>query len=246
MEFKAKKLRNTAAHILLATSIASMSFFYTSKIMENTKIEVKNRNTVVENKTLVQNKIIMQKPTFSKKTMEIAKNYLISKGFSENEIDSVFSDSRIEKLNLFQKKEKKAKRLSYTEYKKIFNIEKLSDAAVPFYLENRKLLDSLSISSGVPYQLVLSILGIESSFGKNLGKHIVINTYLSMVEDVPNRTNFALREIAALLRISKKYSKHLFEIKGSHGGAIGPMQFIPTSIEKFDTMPRKNFDELIS
>jgi membrane-bound lytic murein transglycosylase B len=248
---KAKHFGAKAAPFVLAATVATMSFLYTSRIIENRELAKPKpvASAVAQKDTLKPPAPVHVKIPFRKSTLESARKYLLSRGFEKGKIDSLLSDTRIEKLAIFPKRNEgePKKQLTYKEYKKIFGVEQLAKKAAEFYKENRELVGFLSAFTPAPPELALSILGIESKFGANTGRHTVLNVYLTYLEDRPKRTDFALDEIEALMRICGKYGKDPLEVKGSHGGAIGPMQFIPSSLVKFDTSgTHKSFEDLVS
>jgi membrane-bound lytic murein transglycosylase B len=241
--------RNTVAPLILSGLIAIGTYFHFSPLVEQPQKKVQQEMlTKTENIQKIENikkeeerEVIRPK----KATLKKVEKFLISSGFSKQDIDSIFSDSRLEKLGIFSKKTGTKKVLTYEQYKKIFGVELLTAKALQFYSQYKNLLDSLSEKTNVPQEMVMSIIGIETIFGKNTGNHGVLNVYLTMIEDVPRRERFALDQIKALFLLAKKYNVNIYEIKGSHGGAIGPMQFIPSMLVKFeDKVKIKNFEEL--
>jgi len=85
----------------------------------------------------------------------------------------------------------------------------------------------------VDKELIVGIIAIESNYGLYTGNKIAFNalvsTYLTGIEKYQN---FALRELPELIRISEEKKIPLFEIKSNFAGAIGPMQAIPSSINR--------------
>lgn len=79
---------------------------------------------------------------------------------------------------------------------------------------------------------IVSILGIESAYGKNTGSHVAINALFSIFADIPNKKEWAKREATALVHFCKLNGIDIFTVKGSYMGAVGPAQFIPSSLMK--------------
>lgn len=232
---------------MFAAVVAGASFFYTSRLMENRKIAAPKPIAAMVQKDTAKHIPIHVRVPFGKTTLEKARSYLLSNGFEKGEVDTLLCDKRLEKLQLFPKKTgEKRKPLTYGEYKKIFGPELLAKLGAKFYAAHKRFVDSVASRSSAPKEMALSILGIETIYGKETGKHRVVNVFLTYLEE-GKRRDFALGELAAMLRICKKYGADPLSVRGSHAGAITPSQFIPTSIERFDAAAGcSTFDELCS
>jgi len=185
----------------------------------------------------------IRKPTLSR-----ARNYLVSKGFEKAGIDSLLADPRIGKVSLEYAKTDTVKgKMTYERYKKYFKPDELMKRGPAFYLSNKEYLDSMETESGVPKSQVLSHHWIESFYGDSTGSRLAVNVLLTRMERNPGRSGFALNELAALLRLCKKYNKDPLEVYGSVWAAITPAQAIPSMLERFDKRhPCTSFDELVS
>ncbi|MCK5009255.1 MAG: lytic murein transglycosylase, partial [Deltaproteobacteria bacterium] len=113
----------------------------------------------------------------------------------------------------------------------------------------------------VEKEIVVSILFIESSFGKQTGKNIIFNvfstlslaaeseiledTYNNLKERYPHlsfeeisrrarkKSKWAYRELKHLLTIAEQEKIDVFQIKGSWAGAFGIAQFLPSSYLRY-------------
>ena len=84
----------------------------------------------------------------------------------------------------------------------------------------------------IPKELTAAVLGIESRFGMITGKHYAFNVYVSMyVTDY--RRDFALAQLEELLKFTAKKELDIYAFKSSYAGAIGPMQFLPWSLNRY-------------
>ena len=109
--------------------------------------------------------------------------------------------------------------------------------------------------------MIVAILLVESRFGENIGKHRVVPTLASMaIMDAPDnlqsnflilrerdpeltfewvenrakrRANWAYQELKCFLTILRDETLDPLEVKGSHAGALGMAQFIPSSYLTF-------------
>lgn len=115
---------------------------------------------------------------------------------------------------------------------------------------------------GVERSVITAIILVETKFGQSLGKRQVINTLSTMASlldaNVRNRfweeisgsttlsldafekkaldkSNWAYRELKALLRYTEREEIDIFKITGSYAGALGIPQFMPSNIIRYAT-----------
>lgn len=102
-----------------------------------------------------------------------------------------------------------------------------------FYAENRAVIDDVAAKYGVPAELIVAIVGIETNYGKNMGSFRVADALATLGFDYPRRAAFFQNELVELLRLSKEEGRNIFELKGSYAGAMGMPQFMPSSYRKW-------------
>lgn len=95
----------------------------------------------------------------------------------------------------------------------------------PFYEE-------LAGRYGVEPQIFIALWGIESSYGRNLGKHPVIAALASLAY-AGNRRDFFEKQLVSAVRIAARGEVAVERMMGSWAGAMGHYQFIPTTFEAF-------------
>ncbi|MCX8196967.1 MAG: lytic murein transglycosylase [Candidatus Micrarchaeota archaeon] len=250
--FKKPTLQQISCGILVSTMLASSVFF--SKMIDASKAKLPQKDLATVSLTdsaSIQSKELLVKDSlpkhsFSSSTLKKARLYLLSRGFQIAYIDSILSDKRLTKLSIFPKS-KPQRKLTYEEYKKIFGVHLLANHGKRFYAQHRQLFDSLQQATNVPASLVLSILGIESNYGKHTGSHKIVNVFLTIIEEKPARAEFALEQLSAFLDLCLKFEADPYSVKGSHWGAFLTAQFIPTSVKKYlGVVNPTSFEELFS
>jgi membrane-bound lytic murein transglycosylase B len=90
------------------------------------------------------------------------------------------------------------------------------------------LLEEISATYGVPPSLIVSIWGFESNFGRFSGTRPTVAALATLAWD-PRRSTLFHRELLASLEILNRGDIDLPSMKGSWAGAMGQVQFIPTS-----------------
>ncbi len=119
---------------------------------------------------------------------------------------------------------------AWRDYQKIFLTEQRLRDGVKFWDENRALLDQVSAETGVPVELIVAIIGVETSYGRITGKYKVIDALTTLGLYYPPRAPFFRGELKQFLRLpAERFPLGRDQVTGSYAGAMGWGQFMPTS-----------------
>ncbi len=154
-------------------------------------------------------------------------------GFSESALQDVFSQAerRDDILELMSKPAEK--RLSWFEYRKIFLTRERIEGGVRFWKQNAATLADAAAVFGVDPQIVIAIIGVETRYGVNTGRHRVIDALATLAFDYPPRSEFFTGELEQYLLLAREEHIDLLTTTGSYAGAMGYGQFIPSSYRRF-------------
>ena len=119
--------------------------------------------------------------------------------------------------------------LTWAEYQKIFLTESRVDQGIDFWQENEQVLLEAEAQFGVPAQVILSIIGVETLYGRITGSYRVIDALATLAFDYPPRAEFFRGELKSLIRLADTYDVEATSLTGSYAGAMGLGQFIPSS-----------------
>src|SRR5262249_13943432 len=86
---------------------------------------------------------------------------------------------------------------------------------------------------GVPAEIIVAIIGVETSYGKNKGNFPVLQTLATLAFDYPRRAEFYKKELEEYLLLIKEQELNPLAMTGSYAGAIGMPQFMPSSYRKY-------------
>jgi len=158
----------------------------------------------------------------------------LNKGVAESYLNETFAHEGIEIhdkiLHRFaQPFEKK----SWPDYRKLFVNESRISKGIVFYGENQSALISAGENTGVDPFLILSIVGIESNYGRHKGEFTVFNALYTQIAKMPRRTKWAKKEMVEYLVYCYTDSIPPHSIRGSYAGAFGYGQFIPSSFNAY-------------
>ena len=154
-------------------------------------------------------------------------------GFNREELTQVFSQvqRREDVLKLMRKPAEK--RLLWHEYRKIFLTQSRIGGGVAYWKENVEILDRAAASFGVDPQIIVAIIGVETRYGSNTGRHRVLDALSTLAFDYPPRSDFFRGELEQYLILARENGFDLLGTTGSYAGAMGYGQFIPSSYRAY-------------
>lgn len=116
------------------------------------------------------------------------------------------------------------------EYRPIFINDARINGGIAFYREHRDALERVSMQTGVPAEMIVAIIGVETSYGRVTGNYRVLDALYTLAFDFPKRAPFFAGELAQLFALKKEEPQlDLLALKGSYAGAMGLGQFMPSS-----------------
>ena len=94
-------------------------------------------------------------------------------------------------------------------------------------------LRAASEKYGVPEEIILGILGVETIYGRNTGDFSLVSALATLAFDYPPRAELFRRELENLFLLAREQGVPVTAYHGSYAGAIGYPQFLPSSIRNF-------------
>ncbi len=122
---------------------------------------------------------------------------------------------------------------SWHAYRVLFVNPQRIDAGVQFALRNAEPLGRAAAEFGVPEEIIVAIIGVETIYGRNLGTYRVIDALSTLTFDYPKRAEFFRGELESYLVFTREMKIDPLRVKGSYAGAIGIPQFMPGSYRRF-------------
>ena len=112
-------------------------------------------------------------------------------------------------------------------------------AGVDFWQANRATLSRAEAEYGVPAQIIVGIIGVETIYGRNTGSFRVLDSLATLAFDFPpshpraqERSDYFKGEIEQFLTMESRKNADPFQPRGSYAGAMGMPQFMPSSWAK--------------
>ncbi|MEO6171942.1 MAG: lytic murein transglycosylase B [Arenimonas sp.] len=114
-------------------------------------------------------------------------------------------------------------------YRPIFLTEARIKNGRKFMADHRAQLQRVQDRTGVPAEIIVAIIGVETSYGSNMGNYKVLDALYTLGFYYPKREAFFSSELAHLFQLSKVENFDIQQLKGSYAGAMGWGQFMPSS-----------------
>ncbi|NMG76738.1 lytic murein transglycosylase B [Aromatoleum diolicum] len=135
---------------------------------------------------------------------------------------------------------------SWQRYRARFLETRRIESGLAFWQEHEATLQTASERYGVPPEIIVAIIGVETFYGRNTGNFETVSALATLAFDYPPRAQLFLRELEQLFLLAREQGRDPFTYYGSYAGAIGYPQFLPSSIRNyavdFDGSGRIDFD----
>ncbi|VVU95111.1 Transglycosylase SLT domain [seawater metagenome] len=145
-----------------------------------------------------------------------------------NDLSNCVKDERI--IKIFSTTQKP---VEWNNYKKKIIKKKIINKGSKIYKEKKEFLLNLEKEYGIPKEILISILGIESRYGKSKGNFNTLNSLYTLSFYNFRRTTFFTEELYAFLILCKKRDMERKKITGSYVGALGCSKFMPSNYVKY-------------
>ncbi len=152
--------------------------------------------------------------------------------FDENELDELFQTAEITD-DILKKMAKPAEGLPWHRYRKIFMTEARINGGVKFWQENAAALAEAEQRYGVPAEIIVAIIGVETLYGRHTGNYRVLDALSTLAFAYPPRSPFFRSELENFLLLCREERLNPLEPTGSYAGAMGIPQFMPSSFRTY-------------
>ncbi|ALN59824.1 lytic murein transglycosylase B [Lysobacter enzymogenes] len=186
---------------------------------------------------------VVQMPLEQARAQFVA-NTAIQYGLEPAYIESVLAKAQI-KDAIVAAMSRPAEGKPWRDYRPIFITQARIDGGKAFLAEHRAQLERVQAQTGVPAEIIVAIVGVETSFGKNTGKYNVVDALYTLAFAYPRsgdpakldrenrREAFFRGELGQLFALGKEEGIDITTLTGSYAGAMGWGQFMPSSYREF-------------
>ena len=119
------------------------------------------------------------------------------------------------------------------EYRARFLTEDRIAQGVEFWQQNRAGLERIAAERGVAPEYIVAIIGVETKYGRIMGRYRVLDALSTLAFDYPERGGYFRNELEEFVLLTREESLQPTVPLGSYAGAMGGSQFMPSSYRKF-------------
>jgi len=122
---------------------------------------------------------------------------------------------------------------SWQRYRARFLTPQRIDGGVAFWAAHADDIERATAQFGVPAEIIVAIIGVETEYGRNTGGFNVLQALATLAFHYPPRADFFRGELEEFLLLARDNRLDLSTTRGSYAGAIGIPQFMPSSERRF-------------
>ena len=125
------------------------------------------------------------------------------------------------------------KTLQWWEYRQRMLSNLRIEAGAQLWREHKELLDRIAVEYQVAPEYLIAVLGVETQYGRVTGRYRVVDALATLGFDYAPRAPYFQNELTQFLLLSREEGFDPLSIRGSYAGAMGALQFMPSSYRKF-------------
>ena len=183
------------------------------------------------NSFAVNNDFALWKNSFKKRAVQ--------SGVSKEIVEEIMSEAKfLSKVIEYDRFQPEFYEDTFTYINKRSSKKKIS-SGLKIYKKEKNTIDKVEKEFGIEKELLLALMGIETNFGKYLGKMDIVSSLATLSFD-KRRSEFFSKELLILLKLVDKKIIDKNILYGSWAGAFGNFQFMPRTIKDYAIDYNKN------
>lgn len=148
--------------------------------------------------------------------------------FNRQKLTAVMNDVKIQP-QIIESMNKPYEKKTWDVYKELFLTPQRIQGGIEFWNANRATLAKAEKQYGVPANIIVAIIGVETMYGKNQGSYRVLDALSTLAFNYPSRSPFFTKELGEYLLLCREHKVAPDQYLGSYAGAMGKPQFMPSS-----------------
>ena len=153
--------------------------------------------------------------------------------FDAEKLTTLFADVEVKKTIIKAISRPAEKSIPWHKYRKIFITNKRIKGGVKYWQQHAEALAKAEKEYGVPSEIILAILGVETRYGGNVGGYRVVDALSTLAFRYPPRSTFFRSELEHFLLLAREEQMSILDPVGSYAGAMGLGQFMPSSYREY-------------
>ena len=169
---------------------------------------------------------------YSKEIKEI-KSILINKYNVDHKYASeVLNSIKFRQKTLDSMSNAVERKATWERYRSIFITKSRVKAGIKYHKKNHKILKEIENKYGIPSEVIVAFLGVETNYGKGTGKVKVLDSLGTLALKHPRRSKFFKAQLIYFILLTYDNNLNYQNLYGSYAGAMGAPQFMPESYIK--------------
>ena len=152
--------------------------------------------------------------------------------FNKQYLEKLFSRAKIYD-SILEAIARPAEAKPWYQYRPIFVTNKRAQGGIDFWKKNTDALKRAEKKYGVPQEIIVAIIGVETRYGKHAGSYPVFDSLATLAFAYPPRATFFKSELEQFLLMAREEEFEADKLLGSYAGAMGMPQFISSSFRRY-------------
>lgn len=148
--------------------------------------------------------------------------------FSEKELTAIMNQVQLQP-QIIESMEQPYEKKTWDVYRTLFLTPERLKGGLEFWKANQATLEKAQKRYGVPPEIIISILGVETLYGTRQGENKVLDSLATLAFTYPKRSKYFTSELKEYLLLCREHHVSPTTYHGSYAGAIGKPQFMPSS-----------------
>jgi membrane-bound lytic murein transglycosylase B len=153
-------------------------------------------------------------------------------GFDADHLTRLLGQARIRE-DILKAISRPAERKPWYQYRPIFVTAARVKGGLEFWEKHKEILERAEQEYGVPAEIIVAIIGVETRYGRHTGRYRVIDALSTLAFAYPPRSEFFSSELEHYLLMTREEKVDPLTLKGSYAGAMGQPQFISSSFRSY-------------
>lgn len=163
---------------------------------------------------------------------EFIDQMVVKHKFRRSELENVFAHAQLVQP-VIDAISRPATAKPWPEYRVNFVNPQRIRLGLQFWHKYRKSLQRAEQKYGVPQDIIVAVIGVETIYGQDPGSFRTLDALTTLAFDYPPRADFFRSELENFLLLAREQQFNLLDIRGSYAGALGIPQFMPSSYRTY-------------
>ena len=152
--------------------------------------------------------------------------------FNKQQLEKLFSHAKMYD-SILEAIARPAEGKPWYQYRPIFVTKRRTQGGIEFWKKNADALARAEKKYGVPAEIIVAIIGVETRYGKHAGTYPVFDSLATLAFGYPPRAKFFKSELEHFLLMAREEGFDARKLLGSYAGAMGMPQFISSSFRRY-------------